>query len=215
MLPLADCLHVTLGKKYRRTMRSSSKVIKRICGVAAMLLLIAMPSCVGVSQNKKSPIAPVDVKQGRIERLSVGDELAGWGLRASFDYRLVRLDGEVASFQASGGQREVKEVRVGDYLKIRTFNGIKHVEVREVTKLDVRVFIPELPWIIDPPNLPKPMDCVPTAKMVPGRPGMVFSPYTGEIVDVADCVVGTRALDPTTSTNSNEMKPFRVPAWGE
>jgi hypothetical protein len=50
----------------------------------------------------------------------------------------------------------------------------------------------------------------PTAEAIASRPGMVKSPYTGEVVDVAGLRPGSLASDPTAPA-TGEKKYFRVP----
>lgn len=50
----------------------------------------------------------------------------------------------------------------------------------------------------------------PEAKSVPGREGMVFSPFNNKIVDVRGIPAGTLVTDPTYP--ASEKKIFRVPA---
>lgn len=50
----------------------------------------------------------------------------------------------------------------------------------------------------------------PTAEAIASRPGMVKSPYTGEVVDVAGLRGGSLVSDPT-ATGTGEKKYFRVP----
>lgn len=49
---------------------------------------------------------------------------------------------------------------------------------------------------------------VPTAKAVPGKPGMVFNPFTNNHVDVNGIPSGTKVRDPN---DSNQAHIFRVP----
>lgn len=50
---------------------------------------------------------------------------------------------------------------------------------------------------------------VKTARAVPGRPGMVFSPFNNKIVDVTGIPSGRLVADPTYP--ASEKKHFRVP----
>lgn len=59
------------------------------------------------------------------------------------------------------------------------------------------------------PPTPKPRVEWPFATPVPGREGLVFSPYNQKIVDVSGLPSGTLVTDPTFSPD--EKKLFRVP----
>ncbi len=68
---------------------------------------------------------------------------------------------------------------------------------------------------VKPPTPPKPLippapvkPSVPTAKAVPGKPGMVFNPFTNNHVDVNGIPSGTKVRDPN---DSNQAHIFRVP----
>lgn len=58
-----------------------------------------------------------------------------------------------------------------------------------------------------PPPPPKP--AIPEATPVEGKPGYVFSPHNGKIVDVRNMPAGTLVADPSYSPS--EKKHFRVP----
>lgn len=180
---------------------------------ALFIACIANSACVGISETSEMPVTPSKEEEGRIEVLHVGDELAGWGRAWYFDYRLVRLDRDVAYVQTKGGRNEVRGVRAGDILRVRTSDGTIDAEVRRVTEVSLIVFVPEVPWIIDPPERDGDEENLPVAVSVPGKPGMVVSPYTEKNVDVSDCAVGSIVFDPTTKNGVGDMKKFRVPQW--
>lgn len=59
-----------------------------------------------------------------------------------------------------------------------------------------------------PSNDPKPTS-IPVARPVPGKPGMVFSPFNNKIIDVNGIPSGKLVADPTYP--ASEKKHFRVP----
>jgi len=71
----------------------------------------------------------------------------------------------------------------------------------------VRPTTPKPP--VNPYTIPTPVKpSVPTAKPVPGKPGMVFNPFTNNHVDVNGIPSGTKVRDPN---DSNQAHIFRVP----
>ncbi len=201
--------------------RKLMKIVKQNCrsslhpiAFALFIACIAHSACVGISETSETPVSPSIAGEGRIEVLHVGDELAGWGRAWDFDYRLMRLERDVAYVQTKGGRSEVRGVRAGDILSVTTSNGTIDAEVRRVTEVSLIVFVPEEPWIVDPPEGDGDEEDLPVAASVSGKPGMVVSPYTGKKVDASDCAVGSIVFDPTTENSVGDMKKFRVPRWG-
>jgi len=69
------------------------------------------------------------------------------------------------------------------------------------------------PAVIDPPEAPKPpvenKPEIQVARPVPGKPGMVFSPFNNKVIDVKGIPSGRLVADPTYP--ASEKKHFRVP----
>lgn len=59
-------------------------------------------------------------------------------------------------------------------------------------------------------EVPELTKSIPEAKIVPGKPGFVFSPYNSKVIDVTGLKPGTLVADPTFPTS--EKKHFRIPA---
>lgn len=59
------------------------------------------------------------------------------------------------------------------------------------------------------PPAPEPKPRAQVARVVPGKPGFVFSPYNNKIIDVKGIPSGTLVQDPTYP--QSEKKYFRVP----
>ena len=59
------------------------------------------------------------------------------------------------------------------------------------------------------PSITEPSNSYPTAVVIPGRPGMVFSPYNNQIVDLTGIAPGTLVADPQYP--EAEKKHFRAP----
>jgi hypothetical protein len=56
---------------------------------------------------------------------------------------------------------------------------------------------------------PPPTRDIPVARPVPGKPGMVFSPFNNKVIDVKGIPSGRLVADPTYP--ASEKKHFRVP----
>ena len=67
---------------------------------------------------------------------------------------------------------------------------------------------PTAPSLPDPVAPAPPKPTVPTAKKVPGKPGMVFNPFTNNEVDVNGIPGGTKVRDPH---DKNKKHIFKVP----
>jgi hypothetical protein len=63
------------------------------------------------------------------------------------------------------------------------------------------------------PGTYTPLKGWPVAERVPGKPGMVYSPYNGDTVDVSDLKPGKLVLDPRF--HMKDKKFFRVPELKE
>ncbi|MCX6876386.1 MAG: hypothetical protein NTW21_21635 [Verrucomicrobia bacterium] len=178
-----------------------------------VILALIMASCVNDSAPRVVEVTSTIVtKEGRLETLRVRDGLGGWGLGA--EYTLLKIDKDVSYFCPCYDPSKTRALRVGDRIGIRSFHGDIYATIRGIDHDAVRVFIPEVPWIIDPPPkpIPKPEPEVPTATSVPGQPNLVISPYTGKEIDVSGVPQGAKVLDPTTEKSSKNMRKFYVPS---
>ena len=187
--------------------------VNTIPKLAIITVALGLGSCGIDSSPRVVPVAwPFVTKDGRYEALRVGDGLGGWG--CGFEYTLIRIDNHTAGFSRSGTPSRTRTVRVGDRLKIQSFHGDINATILAIEDDVVRVLIPEQPFIIDPAPKPGPTPDqeVPMAVNVPGRPDLVVSPHTGMIIDISRTVRGSKAYDPTTSTEITSMKQFRVPS---
>jgi hypothetical protein len=59
------------------------------------------------------------------------------------------------------------------------------------------------------PSITKPSNSYPTAVVIPGRPGMVFSPYNNRVIDCIGMRSGSLVMDPQYPRE--EKKWFIVP----
>lgn len=66
----------------------------------------------------------------------------------------------------------------------------------------------DTPEKVSPKPKPK-SDVIPVARPVPGKPGMVFSPFNNKMIDVKGIPTGKLVADPTYP--ASEKKHFRVP----
>jgi hypothetical protein len=174
--------------------------------LATITVALGLGSCGIDSAPRIVPVAwPYVTKNGRYEALRVGDGLGGWG--CGFEYTLLRIDNSTAGFGRCGDPSRTRTVRVGDRLKIQSFHGDINATILAIEDDVVRVLIPEQPFIIEP----APPQEVPMAVNVPGRPDLVVSPYTGRVIDISGSIRGSKAYDPTTSTEVTGMKQLRVP----
>jgi hypothetical protein len=174
---------------------------------------LIMASCV---HDFVPPIAAVTstivTKDGRLETLKVRDGLGGWGMGS--EYTLVKTEKDAAYFCPNHEPSRTRALHTGDKIRIRSLHGDIYATIKIIEHESVQVFVPEVPWIIDPPSKPFPEPKMPTATNVPGQPNLVISPYSGKVIDVSGTPQGSKMLDPTTGTSIEQMKAFRVPDSG-
>ena len=174
-----------------------------------VIFALLLTSCVNDPAPRVVEVTSTIVtKEGRLETLKVRDGVGGWGLGA--EYTLLKIDKNAAYFCPCYEPSKARSLRVGDKIRIRSFHGGIYADIRSIDHDSVRVFVPEVPWIIERFTEPEPE--VPTATNVPGQPNLVVSPHTGKPIDVSGAPQGSRMLDPTTGTSNKKMKEFRVPS---
>ena len=185
------------------------RTMKIISRQHLVIVALFLTSCVKDPDPRVVEVTSTIVtKEGRLETLKVRDGVGGWGLGA--EYTLLKIDKDAAYFCPCYEPSKARALRVGDKIRIRSSHGDIYAAVRRIDHDSVRVFIPEVPSIIE--RFPEPEPEVPTATNVPGQPNLVVSPHTGKPIDVSGAPQGSRMLDPTTGTSIKTRKEFRVPS---